>query len=75
MTMDFCGIGAVRLLFLAAVLNGVLAPPLIVLLTMLTSDKQVMGDQVSTLGMRMAGWTAAAVMGTAAGAMIFTSFL
>ena len=45
------------------------------LLTMLTSDKQVMGDQVSTLGIRMAGWTAAAVMGTAAGAMIFTSFL
>jgi len=75
LTMDFYGIGAVRLLFLAAVLNGVLAPPLIVLLTMLTSDKQVMGDRVSSLGMRMAGWTAVVVMGGAAGAMIFTWFL
>jgi Mn2+/Fe2+ NRAMP family transporter len=50
------------MLFLSAVLNGVLAPPLIVLVVLLTSDSALMGNRRSGLLMRMLGWTCAAVM-------------
>lgn len=36
-----------RLLFTTAVINGVLAPPLILIVVMLTSDRTVMGDAVN----------------------------
>ena len=40
MALDFAGLDAVKMLFWSAVTNGVLAPPLIVLLVLLTSDRE-----------------------------------
>ena len=37
LALDFVGFNAVKMLFYSAVLNGVLAPPLIVLVVLLTS--------------------------------------
>ena len=54
-----------RALFWAAVLNGVLAPPLVVLVTMLTSDRVVMGDRINKPAFRLLGWLTAAVMAAA----------
>jgi NRAMP (natural resistance-associated macrophage protein)-like metal ion transporter len=65
LALCFLGLNPVRMLFWAAVLNGVLAPPLIILVTMLTSDKKVMQDRVNSRPMRWLGWTAAAVMSAA----------
>jgi len=70
---DFAGFDAVAMLFWCAVVNGVLAPPLIVLVVLLTSDPVVMGDRTNPLWLRTLGWTAAAVMGAAAVALIVTS--
>jgi NRAMP (natural resistance-associated macrophage protein)-like metal ion transporter len=64
--LDFLGLNPVRMLFWAAVLNGVLAPPLVVLVTMLTSDKTVMEDRVNKPVFRWLGWLTAAVMAAAA---------
>lgn len=64
------GLDAVRMLFWAAVANGVLAPPLIILVVLLTSDKEVMEDCVNPPLLRWLGWGAAAVMIAAAGAML-----
>src|SRR6185436_12162597 len=48
LALSYLEINAVKMLFYAAVINGVLAPPLIVLVTMLTSDEKVMGSRVSS---------------------------
>ena len=60
------------MLFYAAVLNGVLAPPLIVLVVMLTSNAAVMGTRVSSRLLRALGWATAAIM-TAAGIGMFVT--
>jgi NRAMP (natural resistance-associated macrophage protein)-like metal ion transporter len=70
--LDYAGFNAVKMLFWSAVLNGVLAPPLIVLVVLLTSDKRVMGDRVNPPLLKWLGWTTAAVMGVAAVAMFVT---
>ena len=68
--LDFLGLNPVRMLFWAAVLNGVLAPPLVVLVTMLTSDRTVMDDRINKPVFRWLGWLTAAVMAVAAIGMI-----
>jgi Mn2+/Fe2+ NRAMP family transporter len=67
--LDFAGFNSVRMLFYSAVLNGVLAPPLIVLVILLTSNRQVMGERRNTLLVRNLGWICAAVMAVCAVAM------
>jgi NRAMP (natural resistance-associated macrophage protein)-like metal ion transporter len=69
MIMDYAGLNAVSTLFWAAVINGVLAPPLIVLVVLLTSDSEVMGAHVNSRKLKWLGWSCAAVMSAAAIAM------
>ena len=71
--LDFVGFNAVKMLFYSAVLNGVLAPPLIVLVTLLTSDPEVMGERVSSPLLRGLGWATATIMAAAAIGMFVTS--
>lgn len=71
--LDYPGFNAVRMLFWAAVINGVLAPPLIVLVVLLTSGRKVMGRHVSPPLLRWLGWLTASVMTVAGAAMIITS--
>jgi NRAMP (natural resistance-associated macrophage protein)-like metal ion transporter len=72
LALDFLKMNAVRMLFWAAVLNGVLAPPLIVVVTLLASDRTVMGDRVSPPLLRWLGWLTAAVMTAATVGMLVT---
>lgn len=72
MALDFVGFNAVKMLFYAAVLNGVLAPPLVVLVTLLTSNPKVMGEHVSPPLLRFLGWATAATMTAAAIGMFVT---
>ena len=60
--LDYVGLDAVKMLFWSAVANGVLAPPLIVLVVLLTSDRKVMGDRVNPPLLKWMGWLAAVVM-------------
>jgi Mn2+/Fe2+ NRAMP family transporter len=69
MALDLLKLDAVRMLFWSAVANGVLAPPLIVLLVLLTSDPKVMYEWVNPPALRWLGWLAAGVMTLAAAAM------
>ena len=70
--LNYVGIHAVRMLFLAAVLNGVLAAPLIVLVVLLTSNKKVMGKRVNPPVLKWLGWATAAIMAAAAIGMFAT---
>lgn len=72
LVLDYAGFNAVKMLFWSAVLNGVLAPPLIVLVVLLTSNREVMGDRVNPPLLKWLGWACAAVMSIAAIAMFAT---
>ncbi len=70
--LDYAGIDAVKMLFWSAVLNGVLAPPLIVLVVLLTSSKKIMGNRVNSPLLKWLGWATAVIMAVAAIAMFAT---
>jgi len=72
LALNFAGLNAVKMLFWSAVLNGVLAPPLVVLVVLLTNDRKVMGQWVNSRLASVLGWTCAAVMSAAALAMLVT---
>jgi NRAMP (natural resistance-associated macrophage protein)-like metal ion transporter len=71
--LNYLGFNAVRMLFWSAVINGVLAPPLILLVILLTSSRKVMGKRVNPPLLRYLGWATLVVMTVAAVAMIVTS--
>jgi NRAMP (natural resistance-associated macrophage protein)-like metal ion transporter len=70
LVLNYLHFDAMAMLFWSAVVNGVLAPPLIVLVVVLTSDRKVMGDRVSSPLLHGLGWATAVVMTLAAGAML-----
>ena len=70
--LDYAGVDAVKMLFWSAVLNGVLAPPLIVLVVLLTSSQKIMGKRVNSPVLKWLGWATAAIMAVAAVAMFAT---
>jgi Mn2+/Fe2+ NRAMP family transporter len=59
-----------KALFWTAVINGVVAVPLMVVIIMLVSKKTVMGEFTASRPTITLGWTATAVMGLAAVRMI-----
>jgi len=69
MALNFIHFSAVKMLFLSAVVNGVLAPPLILLVILLTSDKKVMGARASSRPVRWLAWATFVFMTAAALAM------
>jgi len=66
LALDFAGLNAVKMLFWSAILNGMLAPPLVIVVVLLTSDKSVMLGRVNSRGAKALGWTCAALMSAAA---------
>jgi NRAMP (natural resistance-associated macrophage protein)-like metal ion transporter len=71
--LNYLKLNAVRMLFWAAVLNGMLAPPLVILVTLLSSDRSVMGARVNPFILTILGWLTAAVM-LAATVMMFVTW-
>jgi NRAMP (natural resistance-associated macrophage protein)-like metal ion transporter len=71
--LNYFGFNAVGLLFWSAVINGLLAPPLILLVILLTSKQKVMGKHVNPPLLKYLGWATFAVMTAAAIAMLATS--
>ena len=63
----------IHVLFLSAVLNGLLAPPLMVLVMMVGGNRKIMGEHVNGFWLKLLGWTATAVM-TAAAIAFFATF-
>lgn len=70
LAFDFAGLNAVKMLFWSAILNGLLAPPLVIMVVLLTSDRKVMGDRVNSRGMQVLGWVCALLMSVAAIALL-----
>lgn len=73
LALNYVGFNAVRMLFWSAIINGLLAPPLILLVILLTSNHKVMGKHVNPPLLRYLGWATLVVMVAAAAGMIITS--
>ncbi len=73
LALDYTGFDAVKMLFWSAVVNGLLAPPLILLVVLLTSDRAVMGRHVSRWPLRSLGWATFVVMTAVAVALLLTA--
>lgn len=67
--IDFSGIDPVRALLWAAVVNGVIAVPIMVVMMLLAAKPAVMGPFVISGRLKMLGWLAVAVMAAAVIAM------
>ena len=72
LALDYAGFNAVSMLFWSAVLNGVLAPPLIVIVLLLTNSRDVMGTRTNPKWLAVLGWITVAVMTAASLAMFAT---
>ena len=71
--LNYLGFNPVKMLFWSAVINGLLAPPLILLVVLLTSSREVMGKYVNPAVLKYLGWITFVVMTAAAVGMICTS--
>jgi NRAMP (natural resistance-associated macrophage protein)-like metal ion transporter len=72
LALDYAGFNPVAMLFWSAVLNGVLAPPLIVIVLLLTSNPAVMGSRTNPKWLAALGWLTVVVMTAASIAMFVT---
>ena len=70
--IDFVGINPITALFWTAVINGLLAPPLLVIVMLVSNSRKVMGDKVNGTFTNVVGWTATAIMTAAAVGMLVT---
>ncbi len=72
MGINFLGINAMSVLFWTAVINGFLAPPLLVAIMVITNNRAVMGDRVNGRALNVIGWATTGIMFAAAIGLIWT---
>src|SRR5580765_231709 len=70
--IDFAGIDPISALFWTAVINGVVAPPLLVVVMLVANNKHVMGARTNGPFTNIIGWMAAGIMFAAAAGMFVT---
>lgn len=72
--MNFLGINPIQALYYTAVLNGVVAPPLLIMIMLISGNKKIMGDKINGSIARILGWLTAIAMTLAAGGLLFSIF-
>lgn len=72
MLINFLGINPISALFWTAVINGILAPPLLVIIMLITNNKAVMGERVNSWWLNVLGWLTTIAMAVAAIALLLT---
>jgi Mn2+/Fe2+ NRAMP family transporter len=72
-TMNLVGINSIDALFYAALLNGIIAPPILVLVMLAARNPKVMGRQTIGPLLTFLGWLATAVMFLALAGLAFTT--
>lgn len=70
--MLFLPIDPIKALYWSAVLNGIVAVPLMIATMMVASSRMHLGPFVAPLSLRIVGWTATGIMATAALSMLVT---
>jgi len=70
MSLNFVGLNPMKALVWAGVVQGFLAPPLMLLMMLMTNNRKIMGPWVNTPGVNVLGWITTAAMFTAAAGLI-----
>jgi Mn2+/Fe2+ NRAMP family transporter len=73
--IDYAPINPIQALFWSAVLNGVVAVPIMIATMLVVTRKSAMGDFTATPSQRIFGWLATALMAAAAVTMIVLQFV
>jgi len=73
--INFVGINPITALVVTAVINGLFAAPMLVVLMLVSNDRRVMGTRTNGRLLNAVGWLTAAVMALAAVALIVTTVL
>jgi Mn2+/Fe2+ NRAMP family transporter len=72
MALDLTPIDPVKALYWSAVINGVVAVPLMIVMMLMGSRRKVMGESTIHWVLKLFGWLATAVMAAAAVVMFVT---
>jgi NRAMP (natural resistance-associated macrophage protein)-like metal ion transporter len=71
--LNYLGINPISALVLTAILNGLVAPPLLVLVMLISNDRATMGERTNGRWLNLVGWGTALAMGLAAIGLLVTS--
>jgi NRAMP (natural resistance-associated macrophage protein)-like metal ion transporter len=71
--INFLGINPIQALYWTAVLGGFLAPPLLLILMLISNNKKIMGERVNGKLVNVLGWITTFVMFAAAILLVITS--
>jgi Mn2+/Fe2+ NRAMP family transporter len=72
MLINFLGVNPMQALFWTAVLNGFLAPPLLVVILLIAGNRKVMGRRANGPALTALGWATTALMFAAALGLLLT---
>jgi NRAMP (natural resistance-associated macrophage protein)-like metal ion transporter len=72
MALDYVGINPIDALFWTAVINGFLAPPLLLLIMLISNNRAIMGGRTNGPLANLLGWAATAAMFAAAAGLLVT---
>ncbi len=74
MSLNFIGLDPIKALIYSAVANGIVAPIVLALIVILSSNHHVMGEWVNRRSTTIMGWSITGLMTLAGGAAIFAIF-
>lgn len=72
MAINYIKINPMQALYWTAILNGLLAPPILVLVMFVSGNKKIMGLRTNTRGLTLMGWLTTALMSLAAVLLIWS---
>ncbi len=72
MLINFVGVNPMQALFWTAVLNGFIAPPLLVVIMLIAGNRKVMGERVNGRALKVLGWATTVLMFAAAIGLMLT---
>ena len=73
MAINFLGINPITALVLSAVINGLIAAPLLILVMLVSNNRAAMGERTNGRLLNVLGWVTTIVMGVAAVGLIVTT--
>ncbi|HSX17758.1 MAG TPA: Nramp family divalent metal transporter [Candidatus Saccharimonadales bacterium] len=74
LSLNFIGLDPIKALIYSAVANGIVAPVVLVLIVLISSNKKIMGKWVNKRSTTMSGWGVTGIMALAGGAAIWALF-
>lgn len=72
MAINFLGINPIWALVATAIINGLIAPPILVMVMLVSNNRQVMGERTNGWLLNVLGWGTTLVMAVASVALLIT---